>query len=263
MKKTFSFSHFVKILVLIVFMAPFSSFAANCPTPVFSSSFPAAGYHGYTPTTLPGTIVGKFPNGDWCSRDNLCPAGVAKTNGGCATINGLKGKWQNVVGADAASAFFDSYDSHYYTWKLCSACVAANGGDGSGQATTTTPPAGTPPAGTPPPAPGTPTTVAVLEFDKLENPLGPANLTTVSDVIERALGIIIKVSIPFVVLMLIWTGFQFVIAQGNEGKLTKAKNTFLWVIVGAAILIGCVAIANAIAKSVECVASVAGGAECN
>lgn len=267
MKKTFPLSYFVKILALIVFLAPLSSFAI-CTAPVFSSDFPQAGYNGYTPKTLPGVILQNFTDANgWCMSNNLCPAGVVKTNGGCATASAdLKAKWQTVVGSVAATAFFADAGSYYYSWKLCSMCANANSAaDGSGQATTTTtPPATTPPAGTPPtPAPGTPTTVEVLGFDKLENPLGPANLTTVSDVIERALGIIIKVSIPFVVLMLIWTGFQFVIAQGNEGKLTKAKNTFLWVIVGAAILIGCVAIANAIAKSVECVASVAGGTECN
>lgn len=234
-------------------------FAGDCPAPVFSEKNHTftGGISTADGGSLSQQIVAKLgPN--WCTTDNLCPSGVVKSNGGCNDATpALISKWGSIFGNTFKEAFFGPQGTYYYDWKLCSMCPNAaavmNGSPDNG--TTTTPDNSQPPAATP----GVPTSVVVGGFDKLDNPLGPANLTTVSDVIERALGIIIKVSIPFVVLMLIWTGFQFVIAQGNPTKISAAKNTFLWVVVGAAILIGCVVIANAIANSVESVAKVAGG----
>ncbi len=250
MKKKNYCNNFIKILVLVVFIIPISSFAI-CVEPNFPTSFSSK--TGYTEDSLAGSIVNHYKE-DWCGVDKLCPVGVVRTNGDCGEITGVaRTVWQNVIGSEAMPEFFDT-DKIYYAKKLCQICKNANSNpDGSGVHDSG------PKNPTDQPPKGTQTTVVVGGFDTLDNPLGPAKLTTVSDVLERALSIIIKVSIPFVVLMLIWTGFQFVIAQGNSTKVSAAKNTLLWVIVGAAILIGCVAIANAIANSVQTVAKAASG----
>jgi len=41
-----------------------------------------------------------------------------------------------------------------------------------------------------------------------------------------------------VACFLIWSGFKFVTAQGNESKITSAKTTFYWTIIGALIVMG-------------------------
>lgn len=261
MKKT---NILLKLLFIFILFAPFLVGAqATCGSPVFSEkNHDFFSYNTADGGKMATTIVAKYGN-NWCSSSNLCPAGAKKATGDCEIASeALKTKWMDVLGGPGymnanTIAVFNGNQSYYYAWKLCSICPTGDNDIGGGPSGDNDIGGGGSGSGATPATQGTPTTVSVLGFDKLENPLGPANLTTVSDVIERALGIIIKVSIPFVVLMLIWTGFQFVIAQGNASKITAAKNTLLWVIVGAAILIGCVAIAKAIANSVESVAKIA------
>jgi len=52
--------------------------------------------------------------------------------------------------------------------------------------------------------------------------------------------------ILFIVLMIIYSGFLFVTARGDEQQITRAKNTFFWAIVGGAVLLGAEVLANAI-----------------
>jgi len=101
---------------------------------------------------------------------------------------------------------------------------------------------------------------ATMEFDKLQNPLCQntgdgtvcsSPIGTVTEFIERILNIVIMIGIPIVVLALIWAGFLYVKAQGSPDKITEAHKTLLWTIVGAALLMGSWAIANAIKETVE------------
>jgi hypothetical protein len=87
-------------------------------------------------------------------------------------------------------------------------------------------------------------------FDVLQNPLGAGGIQTFTDFIAKILNIIIMIGIPIVVLALIWAGFLYVKAQGDPGAITKAHKALLWTIVGAALLIGSGAIANAIKDTV-------------
>jgi hypothetical protein len=108
-------------------------------------------------------------------------------------------------------------------------------------------------AGTP--ATASPTTSQIIGFDKLENPLGGTGISTISGGIEKILNLVLRIAIPFVTLMLIYTGFLFVRAQGDPGKLTEARKTFVAVIIGAVLLMGAAIIANTIAKTVEKIGS--------
>jgi hypothetical protein len=58
--------------------------------------------------------------------------------------------------------------------------------------------------------------------------------------------IVMPIASVVVVFFVIYSGFLFVTANGNEEKLKKAKKTFWAVIIGAVILLGSVVIANAI-----------------
>ncbi len=67
--------------------------------------------------------------------------------------------------------------------------------------------------------------------------------------------IIDNIVIPFgfvvIVLMIIFAGFQFVVAQGNEQKITDAKQTLLYAVIGAVILLGSWAIAGIIENTIN------------
>jgi len=69
---------------------------------------------------------------------------------------------------------------------------------------------------------------------ELPNPLG---VKTISQLITKIAKFLIALAIPFAVFMVILAGFRFATAQGNEEKLTKAKQNFIWTIAGVAIIL--------------------------
>jgi hypothetical protein len=71
--------------------------------------------------------------------------------------------------------------------------------------------------------------------------------------VREILKIVITVGVPIVALAIIYSGFLFVAAQGNPEKLKKAKDTLLYVIIGAAILLGAYVIAEAIEATVAAI----------
>ena len=85
---------------------------------------------------------------------------------------------------------------------------------------------------------------------KILNPLASTGVDTVPKFIEILLNGALKVGIPIVALAVIYVGFLFVAARGNENKLTEAKSAFTWTIIGAGILLGAWAIAKLISATV-------------
>ncbi|NTV44803.1 MAG: hypothetical protein HGA67_03870 [Candidatus Yonathbacteria bacterium] len=77
---------------------------------------------------------------------------------------------------------------------------------------------------------------------QLENPLGDTD--TLPELIEQILRVVIQIGFPILVLAIVYSGFLFIAAQGNEKKLTDAKRAFTWVVIGGAILLGALAIAE-------------------
>ena len=77
---------------------------------------------------------------------------------------------------------------------------------------------------------GTPTPVTI------PNPLG-AN-TTIISFITLLLDTIFPIASLVAVFFLIFAGFLMVTAGGNEEKLSKARQAFLWTVIGVAILLG-------------------------
>ena len=78
----------------------------------------------------------------------------------------------------------------------------------------------------------------------------PINVDTIDGLIKTILEGVIKIGIPIVALAIIYSGFLFVSAQGNEKKLEDAKRALLYSVIGAAILLGSWAIAQIISETV-------------
>ena len=83
------------------------------------------------------------------------------------------------------------------------------------------------------------------------NPLENAGISDITSFIESILRFVIMIGIPIVTLAIIYSGFLFVVARGNPEELKKAKKTFLYTLVGAALLLGSYVIANAIQGTVN------------
>lgn len=83
---------------------------------------------------------------------------------------------------------------------------------------------------------------------KITNPV--PSITSVPGLIEKILTGAIKIGIPIIALAIIYAGFLFVAARGNSEKLTEAKNALVNALIGAAILLGAMAIAKLISATV-------------
>ncbi|KKU67314.1 MAG: hypothetical protein UX89_C0016G0017 [Parcubacteria group bacterium GW2011_GWA2_47_16] len=78
--------------------------------------------------------------------------------------------------------------------------------------------------------PGSPTCATI------PNPLGAD--TTIVSFITTLLDTIFPIASLVSVFFLIFAGFLMVTAGGNEEKLSKARQAFLWTVIGVAILLG-------------------------
>lgn len=83
---------------------------------------------------------------------------------------------------------------------------------------------------------------------ELRNPL---QFDTITGFIEALLRSIVYIALPIISLFIVYAGFQFVTAQGNTSKLEAAKKNFLYVIVGALLILGAWALAQLIGNTVN------------
>ncbi|MCF7831854.1 MAG: TrbC/VirB2 family protein [Candidatus Pacebacteria bacterium] len=87
------------------------------------------------------------------------------------------------------------------------------------------------------------------ENPRLINPLG--GVDSIEGFLEKLFNIVLRIAIPIIALAIIYSGFLFVTAQGKEDKLTTAKKTLMYTLIGAAIILGAWLIANALSETVN------------
>ena len=83
---------------------------------------------------------------------------------------------------------------------------------------------------------------------QLQDPLG--NIT-LYNFLFTILNAVIYILFPVIILMLVYTGFLFVAAQGNPAKIQEARKALVWTIIGALVLLGAKAIALAVQATVD------------
>lgn len=83
----------------------------------------------------------------------------------------------------------------------------------------------------------------------LDNPLSGVN--DIGSFIKKILDIVLTIGIPIVAIFIIYSGFLFVVAQGNSEKLSEAKKSLGYTLLGAAILLGSWILAQALQSTVE------------
>jgi hypothetical protein len=62
---------------------------------------------------------------------------------------------------------------------------------------------------------------------------------------------VIVISIPIVILFIIYAGFSYVTAQGNPEKLQVANRSLIYGVIGGVIIIGSVAILQIVQNTVN------------
>lgn len=79
----------------------------------------------------------------------------------------------------------------------------------------------------------------------LENPIGSGDMS-LQDLVVKLLAVVAELGAVVCIFFIIYSGFLFIKAQGNEGELTKAKSIFMWSVIGTAVLLGASVIAELI-----------------
>jgi hypothetical protein len=78
----------------------------------------------------------------------------------------------------------------------------------------------------------------------------PTTFPNIQSFIAAFLQAIVEISLPILTLFIVYSGFMFIMARGNQTKLTAAKNNFLYVILGALLIIGAWSLALLIGSTV-------------
>ncbi len=81
----------------------------------------------------------------------------------------------------------------------------------------------------------------------LDNPIKSPNLQCfIADVLQ----IVVNLGSIVCVFFIIYSGFLFVTARGDESQVTKARNTFFWTVVGTAVLLGAWVLAQVVSGTI-------------
>ena len=90
------------------------------------------------------------------------------------------------------------------------------------------------------------TAYAQLCDDKYCNPLG--DVTSILVIIKNIIEYLLKITIPLAGLGIIISGLLYVYAaaSGDASKTTTAKKTFTYVVIGCLVVVGALALADAI-----------------
>lgn len=83
----------------------------------------------------------------------------------------------------------------------------------------------------------------------IDNPL--VDINTLPDFIAAILRIAVMVITPLLVVCILYAGFLFVSAQGNEAQITKAKMVLLWTVIGGGVALGAQIFASAIQGTIN------------
>lgn len=162
---------------------------------------------------------------------------------------------------------FVANEDYFFIFKLASTADPA--AFAPIYATSTEVAAGAPNTGNPPgpnPNPGpndnndTSTTTSVIgsyTFHTIKNPLceGSNNPACqefdVMMFLQKLFSNLVKIAIPILVLFIIYSGFKFVEAQGNEKKIEDARKNFTYVIIGGVVILAAWTIAMAIKGTIN------------
>ncbi len=83
----------------------------------------------------------------------------------------------------------------------------------------------------------------------LNNPL--TGISTIPEAINKILSIVIRIALPLIIIMFIYSGIQFITARGNPKKIEEAKNMFFYTVIGTLLVLGAWTITNAIVGTVN------------
>jgi hypothetical protein len=83
----------------------------------------------------------------------------------------------------------------------------------------------------------------------LTSPLS-SSLSSIPAFLSAALSAMVKIALPIITVFIVYSGFLFVTAQGNQAKLAIAKTNFFYAVLGALLILSAWVLANLIGGTV-------------
>jgi len=91
----------------------------------------------------------------------------------------------------------------------------------------------------------------LISAENIKNPLGSTN--SLFGFLDKIIDALLQLGAVVAAVAVIYAGFMFVTAQGDEGKIKTAKATLLYTVIGLAILLGARVIASVIENTIRSV----------
>jgi len=82
----------------------------------------------------------------------------------------------------------------------------------------------------------------------LQNPLRFPSLETF---IQGFLQAMVMIALPIITVFVVYAGFLFIAARGNKDKIGKARDNFVYVVIGAALILSAWVLATLIGGTVS------------
>lgn len=93
-------------------------------------------------------------------------------------------------------------------------------------------------------------TVFAYPSGRLQNPLKD-EFTSIPDFLAALLDVVVTIAIPIIVIMIIYSGFLFIKAQGKPEDIVTARKAITWTLIGAAVILGASLLSYAISGTVD------------
>ncbi len=79
----------------------------------------------------------------------------------------------------------------------------------------------------------------------------PLNADSIEALLKLILDVVIQLGSIVLIFALVYVGFLFVMAQGNEEKIRSARQALVWTVIGGLILLGAEAASLVISATVQ------------
>ncbi len=96
---------------------------------------------------------------------------------------------------------------------------------------------------------GSDTTVTNTGSTGLTNPLN--NINSLPDFMNAILDAVVQLGSIVLVFAIMYVGFKFVTAQGNEEEIRSARTALMWVVIGGLVLLGAKTVGLVITNTVQ------------
>lgn len=93
---------------------------------------------------------------------------------------------------------------------------------------------------------------AAAQGVQLKNPMA---VNSIQELLEALIGIIIVFATPIIIFFIVYAGFLYVTARGNEQTITQANRALLYAIIGGLLILGAFALITIITNLISAVAT--------